>query len=54
MELPEAFEAAGGPVKAFMLKQVGREDLALFVRLSQVKEPKTAQELPLKVVTWPS
>jgi flagellar biosynthesis protein FliP len=51
MELPEAFEAAGGPVKQFMLKQVGRDDLALFVRLSHVKEPKTAQELPLKVVT---
>ena len=51
MELPEAFEAAGGPVKAFMLKQVDREDLALFVRLSKIPLPKTAQDTPLKVVT---
>ncbi len=51
MELPEAFDASTGPVKDFMLKQVGRDDLALFVRLSKIKEPKTAQELPLKVVT---
>ncbi len=51
MELPEAFEAAGGPVKAFMLKQVNRDDLALFVRLSKIPTPKTAQDTPLKIVT---
>jgi flagellar biosynthetic protein FliP len=51
MELPEAFEAAGGPVKQFMLRQVGREDLALFVRLSGTPRTQNAQELPLKVVT---
>lgn len=51
MELPEAFEAAGGPVKAFMLRQVDRDDLALFVRLSKIPQPQNAQELPLKVVT---
>ncbi|WP_419255804.1 flagellar type III secretion system pore protein FliP [Caulobacter sp. ErkDOM-YI] len=51
MELPEAFEAAGGPVKEFMLKQVDREDLALFVRLSKIPTPKTAADTPLKVVT---
>jgi flagellar biosynthetic protein FliP len=51
MELPEAFEAAGGPVKAFMLKQVDRDDLALFVRLSKIPKPKTAAETPLQVVT---
>ncbi|MDI1365263.1 MAG: flagellar type III secretion system pore protein FliP [bacterium] len=51
MELPEAFEAAGGPVKTFMLKQVNRDDLALFVRLSKIPKPKTAQDTPLKVVT---
>ncbi|MCA0356064.1 MAG: flagellar type III secretion system pore protein FliP [Proteobacteria bacterium] len=51
MELPEAVEAAGGPVKQFMLSQVNRDDLALFVRLSKIPTPKTAQETPLKVVT---
>jgi flagellar biosynthetic protein FliP len=51
MELPEAVEAAGGPVKQFMLSQVDRDDLALFVRLSKIPPPKTAQETPLKVVT---
>jgi flagellar biosynthetic protein FliP len=51
MELPAAFEAAGAPVKTFMLSQVDRDDLALFVRLSRVERPATAQELPLRVVT---
>ncbi len=51
MELPQAFTAAGAPVKTFMLAQVDREDLALFVRLSKVPKPKTVQELPLQVVT---
>lgn len=51
MELPEAVDAAGGPVKQFMLRQVDREDLALFVRLSKTPQTKNAQELPLQVVT---
>ncbi|NGM50469.1 flagellar type III secretion system pore protein FliP [Caulobacter sp. 602-2] len=51
MELPQAFEAAGQPVKTFMLRQVDEDDLALFIRLSKIEKPKTAQETPLKVVT---
>jgi flagellar biosynthesis protein FliP len=51
MELPAAFDAAGGPVKTFMLSQVDREDLALFVRLSRIERPPTLQEIPLRVVT---
>ena len=51
MELPAAFDAAGGPVKAFMLGQVDRQDLALFVRLSKTPKPATLQDLPLQVVT---
>src|SRR5256885_7431417 len=35
MELPQAFNAAGAPVKTFMLGQGGRDDLAVFVRLSK-------------------
>ena len=48
---PAAFDAAGGPVKQFMLSQVDREDLALFVRLSRVERPANLQEIPLRVVT---
>ena len=51
MELPAAFDAAGEPVKAFMLSQVDREDLALFVRLSKIERPTSMAETPLHVVT---
>ncbi|WP_431355820.1 flagellar type III secretion system pore protein FliP [Caulobacter segnis] len=51
MELPQAFDAAADPVKSFMLSQVDREDLALFVRLSKIPRPATAQDTPLRVVT---
>ena len=51
MELPQAFDLAAEPVKAFMLEQVGEDDLALFVRLSNVEAGVTAQDLPLRVVT---
>ena len=51
MELPAAFDAAGGPVKQFMLSQVDQEDLALFVRLSRVQRPANIQDIPIRVVT---
>jgi flagellar biosynthesis protein FliP len=51
MELPAAFDAAGGPVKQFMLSQVEQDDLALFVRLSRIPRPANVQETPLRVVT---
>jgi flagellar biosynthetic protein FliP len=51
IELPQAFDAAGGPVKQFMLSQVDRDDLALFVRLSKIERPATVQDTPLRVVT---
>ena len=51
VELPQAFEAAGDPVKTFMLSQVDREDLALFVRLSKIERPATIQDTPIRVVT---
>ena len=51
IELPEAFDQASGPVKQFMLRQVDREDLALFVRLSKTPQTQNAQALPMKVVT---
>jgi len=51
MELPAAFDAAGGPVKQFMLSQVDEEDLALFIRLSKIPKHATAQDVPIRVVT---
>jgi len=51
IELPAAFDAAGGPVKLFMLQQVDRDDLALFVKLSKIPKPATVQDIPLQVVT---
>jgi flagellar biosynthetic protein FliP len=41
IELPQAFEAAGEPVKTFMLGQVDPDDLALFIRLSKIERPRT-------------
>jgi flagellar biosynthetic protein FliP len=51
IELPQAFDAAGAPLKTFMLAQVDQQDLALFVRLSKVPKPATAQDTPIRVVT---
>jgi flagellar biosynthesis protein FliP len=51
MELPAAFDAAGAPLKQFMLQQVDRADLALFIKLSKIPRPATAQDTPIRVVT---
>jgi flagellar biosynthetic protein FliP len=51
MELPAAFDAAGAPVKTFMLSQVDRDDLALFIRLSRIPRPATINDTPIHVVT---
>ncbi len=50
MELPQAFDAASEPVKTFMLSQVERGDLELFVRLSRIEAPENVQDLPLRTV----
>jgi flagellar biosynthetic protein FliP len=50
MELPQAFDAAAEPVKGFMLAQVERGDLELFIRLSRIEAPESAQDLPLRTV----
>jgi flagellar biosynthetic protein FliP len=51
MELPAAFNAAGAPLKRFMLAQVDADDLALFIRLSNIPKPATPVATPLRVVT---
>ena len=50
MELPAAFTASAEPVKTFMLSQVDRDDLGLFIRLSHTPRPVKAQATPLTVV----
>ena len=51
MELPAAFNASAQPVKMFMLAQVDREDLGLFVRLSHTPKTVKMADLPIHVVT---
>ena len=51
IEMPAAFDAAGGPLKTFMLSQVDREDLALFVNLSKIPKPASINDIPIRVVT---
>ncbi len=50
MELPQAFNAASAPVKVFMLKQVDRDDLGMFIKLSKIARPANAMATPLQVV----
>ena len=51
MELPAAFNASAQPVKKFMLAQVDREDLGLFVRLAKTPKGTKLDDLPIHVVT---
>jgi flagellar biosynthetic protein FliP len=51
MELPQAFNASAQPVKMFMLAQVDRDDLGLFVRLSHTPKTVKMADLPIHVVT---
>jgi flagellar biosynthetic protein FliP len=51
MELPQAFNASAQPVKMFMLAQVDRDDLGLFVRLSHTPANVKSADLPIHVVT---
>src|SRR5438270_15099 len=45
----QALTEASKPIRAFMLKQARAKDVELFASLANVA-PKTADELPLKVV----
>ncbi len=50
MDLPAAFTASSQPIKGFMLGQVDRDDLALFIRLAKIPRPTNASATPLTVV----
>jgi flagellar biosynthetic protein FliP len=50
MTLQEAWPAASEPVKAFMLRHVRENDLALFVRLSGQERPANAEDLAFTTI----
>src|SRR3546814_15488294 len=50
IEIGESFNRAAEPFKGFMLTQVRKQDLKLFVDLSKAPEPEEAQGLPLQVI----
>jgi flagellar biosynthetic protein FliP len=46
----EALDKAEVPLRDFMLEQTRKKDLALFVRLSRIDPPQTAEDLPFHVL----
>jgi len=46
----DAFAKAEQPVRSFMLRQVREKDLALFVYLAKLDQPKTLDDIPTYVV----
>jgi flagellar biosynthetic protein FliP len=46
----EAYTKAEAPVRTFMLRQVREKDLALFVYLARLDQPKTVDDVPTYVV----
>ena len=50
VSVTQAMQLGAPPLREFMLKQTREADLALFIELSKVEKPKTAQELPMTVV----
>ncbi|ABS64177.1 flagellar biosynthetic protein FliP [Parvibaculum lavamentivorans DS-1] len=50
IETAEAFERSSVPFKTFMLSQVRKQDLQLFVDLSQTEQPEEATDIGLQVI----
>ncbi|MEX0839276.1 MAG: flagellar type III secretion system pore protein FliP [Parvibaculum sp.] len=50
MEMGEAFEKSSEPFKTFMLSQVRKQDLKLFIDLSDTAEPEQATDIGLQVL----
>lgn len=46
----QAFIKISNPLQQFMLKNVREKDLQLFVDLSKIEKPETAQDIPLRVL----
>jgi flagellar biosynthetic protein FliP len=50
IQLGEAMDKGAVPLRAFMMKQTRESDLALFVRMSKSPAPKTAEDIPMRVL----
>lgn len=48
--IQEAFSISQEPLREFMLRQTREKDLTLFVKLSEIEQPESPQELPLTVI----
>jgi len=46
----QAFEIGMKPLRKFMLRQTREKDLALFIQFSQIKAPKSPDEIPIYVL----
>ena len=46
----EAFDKGMQPIRHFMLKQVREKDLALFVKLSGMEQPKNENDIPTRLL----
>jgi flagellar biosynthetic protein FliP len=46
----EAFERATKPFKTFMIRNTREKDLALFIRMREMENPKTIDDLTLSIV----
>jgi len=47
----EAFERGAAPFKEFMIRNTREKDLALFLRIRKMKNPKTYHDIPLSIAT---
>ena len=50
IQLGEAMDKGAVPLRAFMMKQTRESDLALFVKMSKSPAPKTAADIPMRVL----
>jgi len=50
INIQEAFAISQEPLKDFMLRQTREKDLTLFVRIADLSEVDTPQQLPLRVI----
>ncbi len=50
ISIGDAFDRGAPPLRDFMLKQTRQADLSLFVELGRIERPKTAADLPMRVV----
>ncbi len=50
IQMGEALDKGAVPLRAFMMKQTRETDLALFVKMSGAAAPKTAADIPMRVL----